>query len=189
MPAPVGKTSSQDFTAPLTARTDRNRKIWLLGYYLTSLVILVLDQFLKGWVSTILPLCQAGQCESLELLPVFKLTLLHNYGAAFSFLNDAGGWQRWFLIIISSLVSGLVCVWLWRTDRQQWLTAVALVMILGGALGNLVDRASTGYVVDFFVLHYEDWYFPAFNIADAAISIGAGLLILDMLLHRSSVNG
>ncbi len=155
--------------------------------WLTSLVILVVDQLVKGWASNLLPLCQPGRCESLELLPVFKLTLLHNYGAAFSFLNDAGGWQRWFLVLVSGVVSTVVAVWLYRIHRQQRLLALALAMVLGGALGNLVDRVLTGYVVDYLVLHYHGWYFPAFNIADAAISIGAGLLILDM--YRESTHG
>ena len=173
------------------AATDphKNRKLRLLICYLTSLMILLVDQVLKGWVSALLPLCQFTSCESLEILPVFKLTLLHNYGAAFSFLHDASGWQRWFLSSISALVSGLVAIWLWRIHRHQRLMAAALVIILGGALGNLLDRVTTGYVIDFLVVHYQDWYFPAFNIADAAISIGAGLLILDMLMHRGSVHG
>ena len=167
--------------------THKNRKRLLLCY-LTSLIILLLDQGLKGWMSALLPLCQPTQCESLVILPVFKLTLLHNYGAAFSFLHDAGGWQRWLLSSISGLVSGLIAIWLWHIHRQQRLLAASLAIILGGALGNLLDRVTAGYVIDFLVVHYETWYFPAFNIADAAISIGAGLLILDMFMHRGSVH-
>ena len=154
-----------------------------------SLGILVCDQLLKAWVSATLPLCQPWRCESLELLPVFKLTLLHNAGAAFSLLNNAGGWQRWFLLAISSVVALLVAIWLYRLQskqHQQKLLAWGLALVLGGALGNLVDRAIQGYVVDFIVVYYESWYFPAFNIADAAISIGAVLLILDMFKRENT---
>ena len=156
-----------------------------LAYYvLITGLLLIVDQITKALMSEKLALCVPGRCESLEVLPVFKLTLLHNSGAAFSFLDDAGGWQRWFLVAVSSGVSVLLASWLVQIHRQQRLLAFALALILGGALGNLVDRAIQGYVVDFLVFHYKGYYFPAFNIADTAISIGAGLLILDMLLHR-----
>ena len=160
-----------------------------MGYYfLMSAVIVVCDQLLKKIITSLLPLCQPGQCESIDILPIFKLTLLHNEGAAFSFLGDAGGWQRWFLVAVSSAVSIFIAGWLIKIARQQMLLAFALSFILGGAIGNLVDRVLQGYVVDFFVLYYDDHYFPAFNIADSAISIGAGLLILDMVLHREASN-
>lgn len=134
-------------------------------------------------MSSILTLCEPGSCESIHVLPIFKLTLLHNRGAAFSFLDDAGGWQRWFLVVVSSGVSLFIAGWLFRVYRDQKLLSWALCLILGGALGNLVDRAFQGYVVDFLVFHYDGFYFPAFNIADAAISSGAALLILDMFLN------
>jgi signal peptidase II len=155
-------------------------------YYLASFTILVLDQVTKKYMVSILPLCQSGYCQAIELLPVFKLMVLHNRGAAFSFLDDAGGWQRWFLVFISSGVSLFIAGWLWRVQQsgQQRVLSLALVFILGGALGNLVDRSVQGYVVDFLVFHYDVYYFPAFNIADSAISIGAGLLILDMFMSR-----
>jgi signal peptidase II len=151
-------------------------------YYSIVLVVLVLDQLLKQFISNLLPLCVPGQCQSIELLPVFRLTVLHNSGAAFSFLNDAGGWQRWFLVTVSSVVSVVIAVWLYRVYREQRFLALSLALVLGGALGNLVDRAMQGYVVDFFVFHYESFYFPAFNIADAAISVGGAFLIIDMML-------
>jgi len=149
-------------------------------YFAISAVLLVVDQVTKNYMSDLLPLCVPGYCQSIELLPVFKLTVLHNTGAAFSFLADAGGWQRVFLVVVSLGVSLFIGGWLYRIYREQPLLAYALAFILGGALGNLVDRALQGYVVDFLVLHYETYYFPAFNIADTAISIGAGLLIIDM---------
>lgn len=154
-----------------------------MHFFVISIFILVADQWLKRYLSGLLSLCEPGQCESIVLLPFFKLTLLHNEGAAFSFLDDAGGWQRWFLSGVSILVSAFIAVWLWRSREREMLLSYALCIILGGAIGNLVDRVMQGYVVDFFVLHYQHWYFPAFNIADAAITVGATLLILDMLLQ------
>ena len=154
-------------------------------FYAVSFFIVLLDQGLKHYMSSLLALCVYGRCESIDILPIFKLTLLHNEGAAFSFLDDAGGWQRYFLVIVSSVVSVFIAGWLWRVHREQKLLAWSLCLILGGAVGNLVDRASQGYVVDFLVFYYDSYYFPAFNIADTAISVGAALLILDMLLeHR-----
>jgi signal peptidase II len=132
-------------------------------------------------MSQILTLCEPGNCVSIVILPVFKFTLLHNEGAAFSFLDDAGGWQRWFFASVSGLVSVTLVVWLTRLQRRDWLLALALAFILGGAVGNLVDRVTLGYVVDFIVVHYENSYFPAFNLADSAISLGAALMILDMI--------
>ena len=128
-------------------------------------------------------LCEPGVCQSIQILPFFKLTLLHNSGAAFSFLADAGGWQRSFLVLVSSVVSLFLAGWLFRVYRQQPLLSWALSLILGGAIGNLVDRAAQGYVVDFLVFYYDRFYFPAFNLADAAIFVGAVLLIVDMFIN------
>ncbi|MFW1677256.1 signal peptidase II [Pontibacter sp. JAM-7] len=115
------------------------------------------------------------------VLPVFDLTLLYNYGAAFSFLSDAGGWQRWLFVLIALAVSAVLVIWLKRTERQLWWLGLGLSLILGGALGNLYDRVMLGYVVDFISVHYQSWYFPAFNLADSAITLGAILLIIDTL--------
>jgi len=152
-------------------------------FYALSAAIVIADQLLKAYMSSLLTLCQPGSCPSIEILPIFKLTLLHNEGAAFSFLHDAGGWQRWFLVAVSTGVSLFIGGWLFRIYRQQALLAWALALILGGAVGNLIDRAAQGYVVDFLVFYYDVYYFPTFNIADTAITIGAGLLIIDMLLE------
>ncbi|MFT4797675.1 MAG: signal peptidase II [Candidatus Azotimanducaceae bacterium] len=151
-----------------------------------ALVVLLigLDQWSKWYMSDLLTLCVPGRCESIVILPVFQLTLLHNSGAAFSFLDDAGGWQRWFLVSISVLVSAYISVWLYRIRQQEKLLAFGLALILGGALGNLIDRAFVGYVVDFLVVHWDDAYFPAFNVADSAITVGAGVLILEMFLKK-----
>lgn len=147
-----------------------------------ALIIVVLDQWSKRYMSELLDLCRPGLCETIEILPVFKLILLHNSGAAFSFLDDAGGWQRWFLVTVSTVVSAIIGVWLFRIRSTEKLLAFALCLILGGAVGNLIDRVAAGFVVDFLLVHWDEHYFPAFNVADAAISVGAGCLILDMFL-------
>ena len=151
-------------------------------FYFVALIIVVLDQWSKRYMSELLDLCRPGLCETIEILPVFKLILLHNSGAAFSFLDDAGGWQRWFLVTVSTVVSAIIGVWLFRIRLTEKLLAFALCLILGGAVGNLIDRVAAGFVVDFLLVHWDEHYFPAFNVADAAISVGAGCLILDMFL-------
>lgn len=153
-----------------------------MWFFALSAAIVLIDQGVKAYMGDILPLCIPGRCPSIEVLPVFRLTLLHNSGAAFSFLDHESGWQRWLLIMISTSVSLVVGVWLYRVRRHQRLLSFALALILGGALGNLIDRVVTGYVVDYLLFYYRDWYFPAFNVADSAISTGAALLLLDMLL-------
>ena len=158
-------------------------------YYLITAILVLLDQVSKWYMSNILPLCEPGRCVSIEILPVFKFTVLHNTGAAFSFLDDAGGWQRWFLMVVSGSVSVGIAIWMVRIRHTQKLMAFALAFILGGALGNLVDRVLQGYVVDFIVVYYHPHYFPAFNIADSAITVGVGLIILDMLLSYKSRAG
>ena len=152
--------------------------------FVVAAVIVAADQLSKWYMSDLLGLCTSMNCEQIVVLPVFKFLVLHNEGAAFSFLSDAGGWQKYFLVTISTIVSGVVAVWLYRVRNQEVLLAVALAFILGGAIGNLIDRALQGYVVDFIVLHYDQHFFPAFNIADSAISVGAALLILDMLINQ-----
>ena len=151
-----------------------------------SVVIAVLDQLSKFYMSQILTLCEPGNCSSIVLLPVFKLTLLHNEGAAFSFLSDAGGWQRWVLVAISTGVSAVLVVWITRLKANEKWLALALALVLGGAAGNLIDRIQLGYVIDFVVVHYEGAYFPAFNVADSAISVGGALMVLDILFISRS---
>ena len=151
-------------------------------FYFVALIIVVLDQWSKRYMSELLDLCRPGLCETIEILPVFKLILLHNSGAAFSFLDDAGGWQRWFLVTVSTVVSAIIGGWLFRIRSTEKLLAFALCLILGGAVGNLIDRVAAGFDVDFLLVHWDEHYFPAFNVADAAISVGAGCLILDMFL-------
>ena len=146
-------------------------------WYLLACLIVVIDQLTKYWVSSVF-----SYGETLELLPVLNLTLVHNLGAAFSFLSDAGGWQRWFFAIVSSVVSIVLVVWLYRLSARQTLLATALALVLGGAVGNLWDRVILGYVIDFVDVHYQQYHWPAFNIADAAITLGAILLIMESFL-------
>ncbi len=149
-----------------------------------SVAIVLLDQITKQWMDHWLGLCEPYVCNREVLLPVFQLVVLYNEGAAFSFLADAGGWQRWLLTGISLVVSIGITVWLMRLPKQQLMLRISLALVLGGALGNLIDRALFGHVIDFLVVHYDQYYFPAFNVADAAISLGAVGLVLDMFINR-----
>ena len=145
---------------------------------------------LAPWLAVALAVCVLDQLTKLTasarleygiphaVLPSFNLTLLHNTGAAFSMLHDADGWQRWFFSVIAVVVTCGLCWWLVRMDRSDRFEVCALVFILGGAVGNLIDRVRLGYVVDFIQVYYRQYSFPAFNIADAAISVGAFLLLL-----------
>ncbi|MCD9457614.1 signal peptidase II [Marinibactrum halimedae] len=152
---------------------------WL--WYAIALVVIGLDQWSKAAVSASL---QYG--EPVVFTSFFNFTLLHNYGAAFSFLSDAGGWQRWFFGIIAAVVSSVLVVWIARIEAHKRWEPLALALILGGAIGNLYDRVVLGYVVDFIVFHYEEHAWPAFNIADMAISGGAMMLIIDLFWIKSS---
>jgi signal peptidase II len=123
---------------------------------------------------------------SFALLPILEIVYLENRGAAFSMLHDAGGWQRWFFIALALVVSVVLMVWLRRLRTpEQTILAVGLSLVLGGALGNVIDRVWHGYVVDFIYFHWRTWDFPAFNIADTAISIGAACLLIDAFRESS----
>ncbi len=143
-------------------------------FWWLALLVLVADQLTKVWVIQSFSLG-----ESIQVLPVFNFTYARNYGAAFSFLGDAGGWQRWLFTLIAVVVSIVLSVWLARLQRPQWKLSLALVLIVAGAIGNLIDRSLYGYVVDFLHVYYQEWHYPVFNIADCAITIGAALLIWD----------
>ena len=147
--------------------------------YAIALAIIVADQWTKWLASSSLQ-----YRVPVEITSWFDLMLAHNSGAAFSFLAGAGGWQRWFFAVIALLVSAVMVVWLARLPRARYWVGCALGLVLGGGLGNLWDRLQHGYVVDFISLHYGGWYWPAFNIADSAISVGAAILVLDSLFHR-----
>ena len=145
-------------------------------WYLLSLAVIVLDHITKYLASAHL---EYG--ELVTLLPVLDLTLLHNRGAAFSFLSDAGGWQRWFFAAIAVGASAWIAFWLQRLPAgKRWLAA-SLALILGGALGNLIDRVLLGHVVEFIFFHWKSSYFPAFNVADSAITLGAIMMVIEIL--------
>ena len=149
---------------------------WLLWLGIAVLIV-VLDQFTK-----VLVLGSFQYGDSLPITSFFNLVRVHNLGAAFSFLADAGGWQRWFFTGLG-IVAALVMVWMLRSHAGQRLFCSAISFILGGAVGNVIDRLLHGYVVDFLDFYWGRWHFPAFNVADCAITVGAGLLILDELLR------
>ncbi len=161
---------------------DKQSKLFstfaLLSY---SFLIVVLDRITKYLSDSHLDYGQP-----LAIFPSFDLLLAYNYGAAFSFLSDAGGWQRWVLTGISLLVSVLILRWLIQISKQERVFALALCFILGGAVGNLYDRLFYGYVVDFISLYYGSYRFATFNIADSAISVGAFLMILEVFLGKPS---
>ena len=142
-----------------------------------AIIILIADQLTKVMI---LGYYQLG--DSTFVTSFFNVVRVHNSGAAFSFLAGAGGWQRWFVTVIG-VVAAVVILWMLKNHGGQKLFAFALACILGGAVGNVIDRVMYGYVVDFLDFHWAGWHFPAFNIADAAISIGAACLILDELLR------
>jgi signal peptidase II len=153
--------------------------VYSLRWYGLAALVVVLDQYSKGLAESAL---EYGR--PLEVFSWFNLTLQYNTGAAFSFLSDAGGWQRYFFSAVAVVISAVLVAWLYRMPRQQRLLALALALILGGALGNVWDRLVLGHVVDFISVHYGGRYFPAFNLADSAISVGAALMIFDSLFGR-----
>lgn len=154
------------------------RRTGLVWLWLSALAI-VLDLGSKA-----LALQYLTYAQPVELLPVLNFTLLYNPGAAFSFLADQGGWQRWFFTGISITVSVVLVIWLNRLPaKAAWLN-IGLSLVLGGAIGNLFDRLWHGHVVDFISVHWGSAYFPAFNIADSAITLGAICLIIDALFEH-----
>jgi signal peptidase II len=157
-----------------------------LRWYAIAATVLLLDQLTKLWIMTDFALGDSRYISSF-----FNLVRAHNEGAAFSFLSDAGGWQRWFFTAVSTVISLIIVVWLARLPRRRIIEGIALSLILGGALGNLYDRVTLGYVVDFLDFHWAGWHFAAFNVADMAISVGAGLIIVDTLFNaeNSSTKG
>ena len=140
-----------------------------------ALAVIVLDQITKAMIVAAFQLGDARRVTAF-----FDIVRAHNRGAAFSFLNDASGWQRWFFVVLGIAAAAFI-VWLLRRHGGQRLFSWALALILGGALGNVIDRLWHGHVIDFLQVHWKSHYFPSFNVADSAITIGAALLILDEL--------
>lgn len=150
------------------------RNFVMLKWLWLSLLAVILDQASKLVIAGSMRLY-----ESIEIMPFFKLTYVHNTGAAFSFLSEAGGWQRWFFAGLALAISAGIAVWLTRLQKHETLLAVALALVLGGAVGNLIDRLAYGYVIDFLDVYYASWHWPAFNIADSAITLGVVLMLLE----------
>ena len=155
---------------------SEGKKRSLMLWWLVALVIFALDMITKQLADHLLQ-----YANPVYVLPVLDFTLLYNKGAAFSFLADQAGWQRWFFSIISFSVSVMLIFWIKSLPRTAVWLPLALALVLGGAIGNLVDRVLFGYVIDFISVHWDNAYFPAFNIADSAISIGAVMLIIDVI--------
>ena len=145
-----------------------------LSWLALSALVIALDQLTKQIaIGALVPY------HAQPVIPGFlNWTLAYNAGAAFSFLHDAGGWQRWLFTVLAIAVSAVLIIWLRRTHRGEWRTALPLALVIGGALGNLIDRVRLGHVTDFIEVYYHEWSWPAFNVADSAISVGAVLLIL-----------
>jgi signal peptidase II len=150
------------------------RDFTMLKWLWLSLLAVILDQGSKLAIASSMQLYQ-----SIQIMPYFNLTYVHNTGAAFSFLSEAGGWQRWFFAGLALVISIVIAVWLARLKQHETLLAVALSLVFGGAIGNLIDRLAYGYVIDFLDVYYQTWHWPAFNIADSAITLGVILMLVE----------
>ena len=160
----------------MTTEKSHARAAWWL---LLSVCVVALDQVSKLYI-----VGHYTEFEFTSILPILDITRMHNVGAAFSFLASASGWQRWVFIGLAAVVSIGITIWLFALPRgAHVLLAAGLAMVLGGALGNLIDRIRLGYVIDFIHFHWDRAYFPAFNVADSAITVGAACLLLDALLE------
>ena len=172
------------------ALTDRNPlpgrhspMLWLA----VAVLVIVLDWYSKQWASESLVLYR-----SQALASWLNLTLAHNYGAAFSILSDAGGWQRWLFTILAGVVTLVLLVWLFALKQGEWRTGLSLGLIIGGAVGNLIDRVRLGYVIDFIDVYYKNYHWPAFNVADSAITCGIVLMLMDafiLTIRKPDKNG
>ena len=163
-------------------KPTRNALPWLW----LSLLVIVLDALSKQWALTTLRFQQPVPV----LDGVLNWTLLHNYGAAFSFLADHAGWQRWLFSTLAVFISGLLSFWLTRTARDDWRLALPYALVIGGAIGNLIDRLRHGYVIDFIDVYWRDWHWPAFNLADSAIVGGAiGIALFGLIPRRRDAEG
>jgi signal peptidase II len=165
----------------MTIEVNRGRAAsWLL----ISVFVVLADQVSKAYIAR-----HYLEFEFTRILPVLDITCMHNVGAAFSFLASASGWQRWVFIGLAVVVSIGITIWLFRLPRgAHALLAAGLALVLGGAIGNVIDRIRLGYVVDFIHFHWDRAYFPAFNVADSAITVGAACLLLDALLETKRKN-
>ena len=162
----------------MTSEIDKNPgSSRFITWMVVALIIAVVDQLTKLAIIEWIPLY-----DRVPLNSFINLTHQKNTGAAFSFLADAGGWQRWFFVVLATGVSVVIAIWIWRIrNAGQAILSAGLALVLGGAVGNLIDRILLGHVTDFFQVWFGSWAFPSFNVADAGISVGAALLIIDAL--------
>jgi signal peptidase II len=159
-------------------------RVRVSAWLLVSAFVVLLDQVTKAYITR-----HFGEFEFRSVLPILDITRMHNVGAAFSFLATASGWQRWLFIGLAVGVSIAIIVWLCRMPKgTHMLLAGGLALVLGGALGNVIDRIRLGHVIDFIHFHWDRAYFPAFNVADSAITVGAACLLLDALLDSRRKN-
>ena len=181
-PKPAYATATPSLTKRPKLVPNKGRA---LLWYLLSLLVIGLDQWTK-WLAEL----KLNFHEPIPVIePILNWTLAYNYGAAFSFLADQGGWQKWFFAGLSLAMSIFLVIYLTRAPRQAKLLNVGLALILGGAIGNLSDRVRIGKVIDFIHVHYADvWHYPIFNIADIAICIGVAIVVIDMLFFESKRN-
>ncbi|WP_129210978.1 signal peptidase II [Candidatus Pseudomonas adelgestsugas] len=163
--------------------SNASSRFGCLGWLVLSVLVLVIDHFSKTSVNNTLHMYQR-----IVVVPDYlSWTLTYNTGAAFSLLADSDGWQRWFFVVITMIVSAVLVVWLKRLGRHDTWLAIALALVLGGAQGNLYDRITIGYVIDFILLHWHNrYYFPAFNFADITITVGAIILLLDIRKRKKT---
>ncbi len=162
--------------------SEQNQKS-MLGWLVLSVVIVIADLVTKYYATSLLEYAMP-----VEVIPAFfNFTLLHNTGAAFSFLATQSGWQRWFFVALAVVVSLALVRWLQTLRGDRWM-AISIALVLGGAIGNLYDRIALGYVVDFLHFYWGNYHFPAFNLADTAISIGAGMMVLDLFRKQETTD-
>lgn len=159
--------------------TEFKIKTW--PFYVLAIVVIILDQITKIWVNNAL-----DYREVIPVIPFFNITLAYNPGAAFSFLADQPGWQRWFFTVLALVISTVLVVWIKKLKPEELSLGVPLGLILGGAIGNVIDRIAYGHVIDFLDVYYESHHWPAFNIADSAICVGAVLMIWFSFTEASS---
>jgi signal peptidase II len=158
-----------------------HNQIWL--FLVLALAVLFADQLTKLWIIE-----KLFYGESRSITGFFNLVHVYNYGAAFSFLDNPGGWQRWGLSLLALIIIVMITIWMTKLSQERRLEGLALALILGGALGNLYDRLTLGYVVDFLDFHWLGVHFPAFNVADSAITIGAIVLLWDSLANKPKIS-
>ncbi|WP_404368363.1 signal peptidase II [Marinobacter sp.] len=164
--------------------TGEGKRWPMLRWLWLAALVVILDLSTKTMATAWL-----NYADPVPVLPMFNLTLLHNTGAAFSFLASESGWQRWFFVSLALVISVVLVRWLSTLRQNETWLAIAIVLILGGALGNVHDRMVHGYVVDFIHLYWGNYHFPAFNIADSAITVGAVMMIIDMFRNPSHGSG